>query len=106
LKSDFPRFDFLHYPSLTFEKPDTNTFRCLPLAFEALRRGGNMACLLNAANEVVVRAFLEDRIAFTAIPDTIEKTMYASSFIQAPVYADYVESDREARRIASGFVGS
>jgi 1-deoxy-D-xylulose-5-phosphate reductoisomerase len=104
LRSDFPRFDFMKYPSLTFEKPDTETFRCLPLAFEALRKGGNMSCILNAANEVVVKAFLQDRVTFQAIPDIIEKAMQKANFIARPTYTDYVESDQETRRLAAEFI--
>jgi 1-deoxy-D-xylulose-5-phosphate reductoisomerase len=105
LSSRFPRFDFMKYPTLSFEKPDTNTFRCLPLAFEALRQGGNMSCILNAANEVVVRAFLHDQVAFTAIPDILEKAMQRIAFIGKPSYADYVETDQETRLLTSGIIG-
>jgi 1-deoxy-D-xylulose-5-phosphate reductoisomerase len=104
LKSDFPRFDFLQYPSLTFEKPDTTTFPCLTLAYEALNRGGNMSCILNAANEVVVEAFLNDRIGFNAIPEIIEKAMSRVSFVSKPAYADYVETDKEARVVTAGMI--
>ena len=75
LKSDFPRFNFLDYPQLTFEVPDVINFRNLVLAREALSQGGNMTCILNAANEIVVDAFLNDKISFLAMPDIIEKTM-------------------------------
>ncbi len=105
LPSQFPRFDFMKYPSLTFEKPDIETFRCLPLAFEALRQGGNMSCILNAANEVVVRAFLHDKIAFTAIPDILEKAMQRITFIGKPSYSDYVETDQETRNLTTGIIG-
>ncbi len=104
LKNDFPRFNFMDYPQLTFEKPDTSTFRCLPLAFEALHRGGNMSCILNAANEVVVGAFLKDTIGFNAIPDIIEKAMSKVSFIPTPGYADYVETDQETRALTSALL--
>ncbi len=100
LKSDFPRFDFLNYPSLTFEQPDKETFRNLALAFEALRKGGNMACILNAANEVAVDAFLHDRIGFLAMSDLIADSMAKATFVQQPTYEDYVKSDAEAREIA------
>jgi 1-deoxy-D-xylulose-5-phosphate reductoisomerase len=100
LKSDFPRFDFLNYPSLTFEQPDKETFRNLALAFEALRKGGNMACILNAANEVAVDAFLHDRIGFLAMSDLIADCMAKATFVQQPTYEDYVKSDAEAREIA------
>ena len=105
LPSRFPRFDFMQYPSLTFEKPDTSTFRCLPLAFEALKQGGNMSCILNAANEVVVRAFLQDKVAFTAIPDILEKAMQQIAFIGKPSYSDYVETDQETRLLTTGIIG-
>jgi 1-deoxy-D-xylulose-5-phosphate reductoisomerase len=105
LPSRFPRFDFMKYPALTFEKPDLETFRCLPLAFEALRQGGNMSCILNAANEVVVRAFLHDKIAFTAIPDILEKAMQQITFIGKPSYSDYVETDQETRNLTTGIIG-
>lgn len=99
-KSDFPRFNFLNYPSLTFEQPDMETFRNLALAFEAMRKGGNMACILNAANEVAVDAFLNDRIGFMAMSDLIADCMARATFVQAPAYEDYVKSDAEARGIA------
>jgi 1-deoxy-D-xylulose-5-phosphate reductoisomerase len=100
LKSNFPRFDFLNYPSLTFEAPDTETFRNLPLAFEALRRGGNAPCILNAANEVAVAQFLADRIGFLQISDLIETCLAAVPFIPQPTYDDYVQTDAETRRMA------
>ena len=96
-KSDLPRFDFVNYPSLTFEKPDTETFRNLALSFEALRRGGNMPCVLNAANEVVVAEFLQDRIGFLAMSDVVEKCLEKASFIQHPSFDDYVNTDKETR---------
>lgn len=100
LKSDFPRFSFTEYPSLTFEKPDTETFRNLAIAYKALELGGNMPCVINAANEVVVEAFLKDEIGFLEMPDVIERTMQSVSFIEKPGYEDYVASDREARILA------
>lgn len=96
-KSDLPRFDFMNYPTLTFEKPDTETFRNLALSFEALRRGGNMPCVLNAANEVVVAEFLQDRIGFLAMSDVVEKCLEKASFIQHPAFDDYVNTDNETR---------
>ncbi len=101
LKSDFPRFDFMNYPSLTFEKPDTDTFQNLLLAFEALRRGGNAACIINAANEVAVEAFLQDKIGFLEIADIIADCLETASFVPAPTYADYVATDEETRRLAT-----
>lgn len=100
-KSDFPRFDFLQYPQLTFEKPDTKTFRNLGLAFEALRKGGNMPCMLNAANEVAVEAFLEDKIQFLKMPDVIELCMQHIAFNSRPAYDDFVATDRETRIFAA-----
>lgn len=97
LKSDFPRFDFMHYPSLTFEKPDTETFRNLALAFDALERGGNMPCALNAANEVAVAEFLKDRVGFLEMSEIVEKCLEKVSFVREPVYDDYVNTDKEAR---------
>jgi 1-deoxy-D-xylulose-5-phosphate reductoisomerase len=100
LTSDFPRFDFLNYPNLSFEKPDTKTFRNLMLAFEAMHKGGNMACILNAANEVVVDGFLKDKISFLAMSDVIESCMAKAVYIKNPNYEDYVQSDFETRKLA------
>ena len=97
LKTDFPRFNFADYPSLTFEKPDTETFRNLGLAFNSLAKGGNMPCVLNAANEVVVDAFLKDKIGFLEMSDAIEASLNNISFIANPNYEDYVETDKETR---------
>ena len=97
LKTDFPRFNFADYPSLTFEKPDTETFRNLGLAFESLAKGGNMPCVLNAANEVVVDAFLKDRIGFLEMSEVIETCLNKISLISSPNYEDYVETDKETR---------
>ncbi|MEJ7644072.1 MAG: 1-deoxy-D-xylulose-5-phosphate reductoisomerase [Chryseolinea sp.] len=97
LKSDYPRFDFLNYPSLTFEKPDTETFRNLALAFEALNRAGNMPCVLNAANEVAVAEFLKDRIGFLEMSDIVENCLEKMDYIKTPGYEDYVNTDKETR---------
>jgi 1-deoxy-D-xylulose-5-phosphate reductoisomerase len=97
LKSDFPRFDFGAYPSFTFEKPDTETFRNLALAFEALKRGGNMPCVLNAANEVAVQEFLKERISFLEMPEIVERCLEKIDFIAKPVLEDYVNTDKETR---------
>jgi 1-deoxy-D-xylulose-5-phosphate reductoisomerase len=97
LKSNFPRFDFAAYPSLTFEKPDTETFRNLALAFEALHRGGNMPCVLNAANEVAVEEFLKENIGFLEMSEVVEKCMAKMDYIASPVYEDYVATDKETR---------
>lgn len=97
LKSDFPRFDFAQYPSLTFEKPDTETFRNLALAFEALHRGGNMPCVLNAANEVAVAGFLREQVGFLEMSDIVEQCLAKMDFIGNPSYEDYVTTDKETR---------
>lgn len=97
LKNDFPRFDFANFPSLTFEKPDTETFRNLALAFDALARGGNMPCVLNAANEVAVAEFLEDRIGFLEMSDVVEQCLAKMNYIAGPTLEDYVSTDRETR---------
>jgi len=100
LQSSFPRFDFMNYPSLTFEKPDTETFRNLAIAFEAMRIGGNMPCIINAANEVVVDSFLKDKIGFLAMSDVIEACMQKASFVKIPTIDDYVATDKETRALA------
>ena len=97
LKSDFPRFEFEKYPSLTFEKPDTETFRNLALAFEALDRGGNMPCVLNAANEVAVNEFLKERVGFLEMSDIVEQCLMKSDYIREPRLEDYVETDKLTR---------
>lgn len=98
------RLDFMKCNTLTFEAPDTKRFRNLAFAYEAMNRGGNMACILNAANEVVVAAFLKDQISFLGMSDVIEKTMNKVAFISNPTYHDYVETDAIARRIAAEYV--
>ena len=104
IKASFDRLDFSKMTELTFEQPDTNRFRCLALAYEALNRGGNMACIVNAANEVVVSAFLKDRISFLRMSEVIEQSMTKVSFIQTPTYEDYVATDAEARRVAESLI--
>lgn len=101
IRSDFPRFDFLNYPQLTFEKADTETFHNLALAFQAMNKGGNAACVLNAANEIAVQAFLKDEIGFMEMSDLVEKCLQQVAFISKPSYNDYVETDKETRRIAT-----
>lgn len=98
------RLDFIKCNTLTFEAPDTKRFRNLAFAYEAMNSGGNMACILNAANEVVVAAFLKDQISFLGMSDVIEKTMNKVAFISNPTYHDYVETDAIARRIAAEYV--
>ncbi|MBO7602383.1 MAG: 1-deoxy-D-xylulose-5-phosphate reductoisomerase [Bacteroidaceae bacterium] len=100
LKSSFPRIDFTKYAQLTFEKPDTEKFLNLALAYEAIRRGGNMPCIVNAANEVVNAGFLHDQISFLGMSKVIEKTMERTSFIAKPTLDDYLATDAEARVIA------
>ncbi len=100
LPSDFPRFDFTKFPALTFEKPDTDTFVNLALAYKALEQGGNMPCILNAANEVAVQAFLREQIGFMEIPDVVAACMAKVPYIAHPAYDDYVQTDRETRRLA------
>lgn len=105
LANEFPRFDFARYPSLTFEKPDTETFRNLALAFEALERGGNMPCVLNAANEVAVAEFLNDRLSFLGISEVVEQCLAKSHYVKEPSLEDYVETDKDARRRAKELIG-
>ena len=90
--------------NLTFEQPDTKRFRNLALAYEAMYRGGNMPCIVNAANEVVVASFLKDGISFLGMSDVIEKTMERVAFIANPTYDDYVATDAEARKIAASLI--
>ena len=106
LQSSFERLDLFRIGTLTFEEPDTCRFRNLALAYEALYEGGNMPCIVNAANEVVNRAFLEDRIGFLQMSDVIANTMREASFIKEPTYEDYLQTDAEARRIAAEYVGA
>ncbi len=106
VRSSFDRIDFATCSNLTFEQPDTTRFRNLALAYEAMNRGGNMPCIVNAANEVVVASFLKDGISFLGMSDVIEKTMERATFVAAPTYDDYVASDAEARKIAASFVPS
>ena len=97
LPSSYKRFSFLDYPKLTFEQPNTKIFRNLALAFEALNRGGNMPCILNAANEMVVQAFLTDKIGFLQMPEIIEQIMEKATFVKVPSLDDYIETDKEVR---------
>ncbi len=104
IRSSFDRLDFMKCHELTFEAPDTKRFRNLALAYEALHQGGNMPCIVNAANEVVVAAFLKDQISFLGMSDVIEKSMQRVAFIKTPTYEDYVSTDAETRRIAAELV--
>lgn len=100
LPSDFDRFSFADYPELTFGRADTKIFRNLAISYEALHKGGNWPCILNAANEVAVGAFLEKKIGFLEIADVIEKTLGKLGFIEAPELEDYVNTDLQARQVA------
>lgn len=104
IQSSFERIDFTKCTNLTFEQTDTKRFRNLALAYEAMNKGGNMPCIVNAANEVVVAAFLRDEIGFLQMSDVIEQTMCKVSYINQPDYDDYVATDAEARRIAAGLI--
>jgi len=105
IKNNFPRFSFLDYPTLDFAKPDTKIFRNLALAFKALEDGGNVPCVLNAANEVVVQAFLEGRTGFLQMPDLIEKAMQKVSFIEKPDMDDLIHTNTETRRVTELLTG-
>ena len=104
IKSNFPRFNFLDYPNLTFEKPDLKKFRNLAIAYEALEKGGNVACAINAANEIAVDAFLKDKIKFLDITSIIEKTIEKTHFIKNNSFKDYIETNSEAREIAKSLI--
>ena len=106
LQSSFDRLDWYAMHDLTFERPDTDRFRCLALAYESLHQSGNMPCIVNAANEIVNRAFLEGRCRFLEMPDIIEQTMQRATFIKTPSYEDYLATDAEARRIAASLLKS
>jgi 1-deoxy-D-xylulose-5-phosphate reductoisomerase len=99
IKNNFPRFNFLDYPTLSFEPPNTKIFRNLALSFEAMKAGGNMPCILNAANEVVVESFLNKKITFLQMPEMIEKAMQKVSFIEKPALEDLIQTNAETRRI-------
>lgn len=105
LKSKFPRFDFINFPQLTFEKPDTETFSCLGLVSVAMKKGGNLASVMNAANEIAVHAFLHEKIKFAEIPAIIEKVMNRVSWMEKPSLEDFVSSDNESRIIAKELTG-
>ena len=100
LKTDWPRFDFAQYPALTFEQPDLTTFRNLALALDAMKRGGNAPCVLNAANEVAVQAFLDGRIGFLQMSDVVEHCLAKATFVPDPDLTAIAASDEEARRLA------
>lgn len=97
-ESHLPRFNFLDHPQLTFHKPDTDTFRCLNLAYEAIRKGGNMPCIMNAANEVAVQLFIDGKIGFLQIADVVEKAMETATYIANPSLEDLFATDETIRR--------
>ena len=104
IENDFPRLDFKKYPVLAFEEPDVKTFRNLALATEALIKAGNVPCVLNAANEIAVWAFLHNRIGFLDMTAVVEKTMQNVAFIANPTLEEYFESDGEARNFAASLI--
>ena len=104
IKNDFPRLDFKKYPSLAFDEPDVKTFRNLALAIDAMFKGGNMPCIMNAANEIAVWAFLHNRIGFLDMTAVVEKTMQQTAFIEKPSLEEYFESDGEARNFAASLI--
>ncbi len=104
LENNFPRYDFRKPNTLTFDEPDTKTFRNLALAIEALHKGGNLPCILNAANEIAVYAFLRNRIGFLDMTEVVEQTMQKMAFIQNPTLEEYFESDGEARSFAASLI--
>jgi len=101
IKNNYPRFNFLDYPTLDFEPPNTKIFRNLALSFEAMNSGGNMPCILNAANEVVVEAFLNKKITFLQMPKIIEKAMQKVAFIEKPTLDDLIQTNAETRKITT-----
>lgn len=104
LANTFPRFSFADYPALTFEKADVSVFRNLSVAFEAMEKGGNVPCVMNAANEVAVDAFLNGKSGFVEMSSIIEQTIEKATFIAKPGLSDYLESDKEARTIAASLI--
>jgi 1-deoxy-D-xylulose-5-phosphate reductoisomerase len=104
IPNDMPRLNFRTMSTLTFEEPDIKTFRNLALAIEALTKGGNMPCILNAANEIAVYAFLRNRIGFLDMTEVVEQTMTKIPFIESPTLDEYLESDGEARSFAASLI--
>ena len=104
ISSKFPRLDFSTYSQLTFEKPDTKRFRNLAFAYKAMESGGNMPCIVNAANEVVVAAFLENKIGFLQMSDIIETVMAKADFVKNPSYDDYVATDIAVRCLTKSLI--
>lgn len=105
IKSDFPRFSFFNYPNLNFEQADSKLFRNLAISYQALEKGGNVPCVMNAANEIAVDAFLNGRLGFLEMSDVIEETISAVEFIASPGLDDLTGSDSKARRIATEMIG-
>ncbi len=103
IESNIPRFSFWEHPELTFFRPDTETFRCLPLAFSAIERGGNIPCVMNAANEVAVQRFIDGKLRFIDIPDFVSKAMETATFITRPTLDELFECDNETREICDSF---
>ncbi len=106
IQNDFKRFEFKNFPSLTFEAADTKTFRNLALAKEAMLRGGNAPCILNAANEIVVEAFLKNRVGFLEMSDIIESCLEKITYIEKPSLSDYIMCNTETRNLASSFINN
>jgi len=104
LKADYPRFDFTQYPNLTFEPPDTETFRNLALAFQAMAKAGNMPCVLNAANEIAVQEFLKDNIGFLQMSEVVERCLEKITYVSKPTFEDYVVTDTETRQLAGELI--
>ena len=104
ITNDFPRCDLKKIGTLTFEEPDLRTFRNLSLAMHALNKGGNLPCIMNAANEIAVYAFLRNRIGFLDMTDVIERVMDRISFIEKPSLQEYFDSDGEARNFAADLI--
>ena len=104
IENNFKRFDFINYPNLTFEKPDIKTFRNLAFAFEALKQGGNMPCIINAANEIAVAGFLNNGLGFLAMSDVIEECMLKVGYNAKPTLEDYLNTDKETRIFAQNLI--
>lgn len=104
LESNFKRFNFIDYPQLTFEKVDTKKFKSIAIAYEAMEKGGNMPCIINAANEIVVSAFLQEQIRFVDMPSIIEECMQKIDFISAPSLSDYINCDKETRLFTNSLI--
>jgi 1-deoxy-D-xylulose-5-phosphate reductoisomerase len=104
IPNEYPRFDFKKYEQLSFEEPDLRTFKNLALATEALNKGGNLPCIMNAANELAVYGFLKNRIGFIEMTEVIERTMAEIPFIQNPTLQEYFETDAEARSFAATLI--